>query len=397
MAETVIRVENISKKYRIGLKEEIQDSLTGKFFSMLSAPFYNFNKLKKLTKFDKDDNRQDVIWALKNLSFNVEQGEVLGIIGANGAGKSTLLKILANITEPTNGRVEIHGRIASLLEVGTGFHPDLTGRENIYLNGTILGMTKNDIDSKFDEILEFSGVEKFVDTPVKRYSSGMKVRLAFSVAAHLDPDILLVDEVLAVGDEKFRKKCLQKMDTLSLTEGKTVIFVSHNLNVVKSLCQKCLLLKDCMIESMGPTGNIINMYLDNFKKPGTIKSSSKGDKDNYSVTAFKTKDDSISFNVTLKDLELLNQKNNVYVELICLTNDKYILSQNLGNLVGGLTHYSLKINHKNISMATYKIRIRIARSIGNTFYQFDANNSITIGELPAKNKHFIQTEVFRKI
>ena len=397
MAEIVIRVENISKKYRIGLKEEIHDSLTGKFFSMLSAPFYNFNKLKKLTEFDRINDQEDVIWALNNLSFNVKKGEVLGIIGANGAGKSTLLKILANITEPTNGRVEIHGRIASLLEVGTGFHPDLTGRENIYLNGTILGMTKKDIDRKFNEILEFSGVEKFVDTPVKRYSSGMKVRLAFSVAAHLDPDILLVDEVLAVGDEKFRKKCLQKMDALSLTEGKTVIFVSHNLNVVKSLCQKCILLKDGMIESIGPTGNIINMYLDNFKKPGTSKASSKGDKDNYSVTAFKTKDDSISFNVTLKDLELLNQKNNVYVELISLTNDKYILSQNLGNLVGGLTPYSLQINHKNISMSSYKIRIRIARSIGNTFYQFDANNSITIGELPAKNKHFIKTEVFRKI
>ncbi len=397
MAENVIRVENISKKYRIGLKEESHDSLIGKLFSMLISPFNNFHKLKKLTKFDEDDNRSDMIWALKNLSFNVEQGEVLGIIGANGAGKSTLLKILANITEPTNGRIEIRGRIASLLEVGTGFHPDLTGRENIYLNGTILGMKKNDIDSKFDEILEFSGVEKFVDTPVKRYSSGMKVRLAFSVAAHLDTDILLVDEVLAVGDETFRKKCLQKMDTLSLKQGKTVIFVSHNLNVLKSLCQKCILLKEGMIESVGPTDDIINLYLDNLKKPSNSRASSKGDKDNYTITSFETKDNFLSFNVKLKDLELLNQKNHVYVELISLTNDKYIFSQNLGNLLGGITPYNLQINHENISMASYKIRIRIARSIGNTFYQFDANNSITIGELPTKNKHFIKTEVFKKI
>ncbi len=184
----------------------------------------------------------ETIWALKDVSFSVEQGEILGIIGRNGAGKSTLLKILSEVTAPTRGEVKIKGRIASLLEVGTGFHPELTGRENIYLNGAILGMSRQEIRSKFDEIVDFSGVEQFIDTPVKRYSSGMYVRLAFAVAAHLEPEILLVDEVLAVGDAQFQKKCLGKMGDVA-SEGRTVLFVSHNMIAIQSLCQRTLWLE----------------------------------------------------------------------------------------------------------------------------------------------------------
>jgi lipopolysaccharide transport system ATP-binding protein len=204
--------------------------------------------------------RED-FWALKDVSFEIQQGEVVGVIGRNGAGKSTLLKILSRITEPTIGRIRIKGRVASLLEVGTGFHQELTGRENIFLNGAILGMTKAEIKRKFDEIVAFSEVERFLDTPVKRYSSGMYVRLAFAVAAHLEPEILIVDEVLAVGDASFQKKCLGKMQDVSMRQGRTVLFVSHNMVAVQSLCRKALLLVDGQLVETGPTSTIVTRYL----------------------------------------------------------------------------------------------------------------------------------------
>jgi lipopolysaccharide transport system ATP-binding protein len=260
-----IRVENLSKRYRIGLEEETQDTFVGTIGSIFNSPFQNFKKLKKLTTFKSDNKKyDDVIWALKDVSFEVKKGEVIGIIGANGAGKSTLLKILSKITHPTSGRVELNGRVASLLEVGTGFHPELTGRENIYLNGTILGMTKKEIDFKLDEIIEFSGVEKFIDTPVKKYSSGMRVRLAFSVAAHLDPEILLIDEVLAVGDAEFQKKCLGKMDNIS-KQGRTILFVSHNLISIQMLCKRCILIKKGRMELQDSTERVIDKYFSNYK------------------------------------------------------------------------------------------------------------------------------------
>jgi len=263
MSETAIKVTNLSKRYRIGIKEELHDTLTGQITSFIKSPIANYKKLQKLSKFGNNGEQEDVIWALKDVNFVVKRGEVLGVIGANGAGKSTLLKVLAQITEPTSGRVEINGRIASLLEVGTGFHPELTGRENVYLNGTILGMTKREIDKKFDEIVDFSGNKKFIDTPVKRYSSGMRVRLAFSVAAFLEPEVLLIDEVLAVGDIEFQKKCTGKMGEIAC-EGRTVLFVSHNMAAVSDLTERCIFLHDGKIVGQGKTRDIVPLYLEYF-------------------------------------------------------------------------------------------------------------------------------------
>jgi len=230
--EPIIQVKHISKHYNIGM-DRTYKTLSGSITDTIRSPVQTLKGIGK---------QYDSFWALKDINFEVERGEVLGIIGRNGAGKSTLLKILSRITSPTEGEIRLHGRVGSLLEVGTGFHPELTGRENIYFNGAILGMKKREIDDKFDEIVKFSGVEKFLDTPVKRYSSGMQVRLAFSVAANLDPEILVVDEVLAVGDAQFQKKCLGKMSEVA-EGGRTVLFVSHNMNAIDHLCNKCLLLE----------------------------------------------------------------------------------------------------------------------------------------------------------
>jgi lipopolysaccharide transport system ATP-binding protein len=261
MNDIAIRVENLSKRYRIGLKEQRQDTLVGTLTTMFRNPLKNLQRLRGMTEFSNNGHEEeDVIWALKNISFEVKQGEVVGIIGRNGAGKSTLLRILSRITHPTRGRVELQGRVSSLLEVGTGFHPELTGRENIYLNGTILGMSKAEVDQKFEEIVDFSGVEKFIDTPVKRYSSGMRVRLAFSIAAHLEPEILLVDEVLAVGDAEFQKKCLGKMDNVS-REGRTILFVSHNMGAIESLCEKSILLQNGRVIMFEETSACVERYL----------------------------------------------------------------------------------------------------------------------------------------
>ncbi len=267
--DTAIKAENISKYYRIGFKEELKDTFAGTITEFIKSPLKNYRKYRSLYRFDdiqdeaengSGNNNSDIIWASKNVSFEIKKGEVLGIVGRNGSGKSTLLKILSKITYPNKGRVYIRGRLSSLLEVGTGFHPELTGRENVYLNGTILGMRKQEIDRKFDEIVDFSGVEKFLDTPVKRYSSGMKVRLAFSVAAHLEPEILLIDEVLAVGDAEFQKKCLKKMEGVG-EEGRTVIFVSHNMPAVTRLCRRAILLDSGSIVEDGRSDRVINTYL----------------------------------------------------------------------------------------------------------------------------------------
>ena len=259
MTDIAIRVENLSKLYRIGPRQRyktLRESLMAMFttpFRRLHSPFQRSN----VATFERSND--DHIWALRDVSFEVKQGEVVGIIGRNGAGKSTRLKILSRITKPTQGRAEIHGRVGSLLEVGTGFHPELTGRENIYLNGAILGMKKAEINRKFDEIVNFAEVEKFIDVPVKHYSSGMFMRLAFAVAAHMQPEVLLVDEVLAVGDAGFQKKCLGKMGDVA-KEGRTVLFVSHNMGAITRLCRRSLLLDQGGIALDDLSGAVVSRY-----------------------------------------------------------------------------------------------------------------------------------------
>ncbi|MFH0953718.1 MAG: ABC transporter ATP-binding protein [Verrucomicrobiota bacterium] len=256
MPHPVISVRNLSKQYRIGARRERYRTLRDVLSEAFAAPF------RRLAAGRADLVRTTTIWALKDISFDVERGEVIGVIGRNGAGKSTLLKLLSEITYPTEGRVEIRGRVGSLLEVGTGFHPELTGRENIFLNGAILGMRRAEIRRKFDEIVAFAEVDKFIDTPVKRFSSGMYVRLAFAVAAHLEPEILLVDEVLAVGDVQFQKKCLGKMGEVAHEQGRTILFVSHNMAAIESLCPRALLLNEGRLVDTGETQQVISRYLD---------------------------------------------------------------------------------------------------------------------------------------
>lgn len=260
-----IIAQGVGKYYRIGAKMQANDSLLTAAINFAKSPLKNFRTYRALYNFKDIDGQTDleahnVIQALGDVSFEIDEGEVVGIIGHNGAGKSTLLKILSRITEPTFGRVVLRGRISSLLEVGTGFHPELTGRENIFLNGTILGMRKVEIDRKYDEIVEFSGISKFIDTPVKRYSSGMRVRLAFSVAAHLEPEILIIDEVLAVGDAEFQKKCLNKMQEVG-KHGRTVVFVSHNMQAVTRLCKRAILITNGSIVEDGPSEKVVARYL----------------------------------------------------------------------------------------------------------------------------------------
>ncbi len=251
-----IRIENLGKKYRVehGKPQAGYRTLRETLVEAAAAPF------RRLRRGLTAESSSEDFWALKDVSFEVQPGEVVGIIGRNGAGKSTLLKILSQITKPTTGRVEINGRVGSLLEVGTGFHPELTGRENVYLNGSILGMSKKEIDRRFDEIVAFAEIERFLDTPVKRYSSGMYVRLAFAVAAHLEPEILIIDEVLAVGDASFQRKCMNKMEDVG-QRGRTVLFVSHNMPAVTRLCQRCVLLDEGMVREDGAAADVAAVYL----------------------------------------------------------------------------------------------------------------------------------------
>ncbi|PJJ79451.1 ABC transporter ATP-binding protein [Mucilaginibacter auburnensis] len=276
MMPTVIKVENLSKAYQLG------NFGTGTISRDLERAWARFRgKEDPFTRIGETNDRSvkgtsDIVWSLKDINFDIKQGDAVGIIGRNGAGKSTLLKLLSRVTSPTTGSIKIKGRIASLLEVGTGFHPELTGRENIYLNGAILGMRKAEIKRKFDEIVDFSGVERYIDTPVKRYSSGMYVRLAFAVAAHLESEILIVDEVLAVGDAEFQKKCLGKMGDVSKGEGRTVLFVSHNIGSVKSLCTHGIVLNNGMINCFEPINKAIQAYNNQLKATENIKSLFRG-------------------------------------------------------------------------------------------------------------------------
>jgi len=280
MTDIAIRIQGLGKQYRIGPPQRYR-TLRDKLTDLAKAPLRGFSKA--------GDNS---FWALSDVSFDVKRGEVIGIVGRNGAGKSTLLKVLSRITDPTQGRVELHGRIGSLLEVGTGFHPELTGRENIFLNGAILGMRRAEIAAKFDEMVAFAEVERFLDTPVKHYSSGMYTRLAFAVAAHLDPEILIVDEVLAVGDAKFQEKCLDKMGKIA-RGGRTVVFVSHNMTALRNLCQRAVLLEAGQVRDVGPVQHVVDRYLhDNLSSSGEVRLAQRavGPDDKLRFSALRIKD-----------------------------------------------------------------------------------------------------------
>jgi len=327
----VIKTEDLSKLYRLGIvstKSLVHD--INRMWARITDKEDPYGKIDLHGQTGRKSNEK-FLWALKDINFEINQGDITGIIGKNGAGKSTLLKILSRVTSPTSGSVKVKGRIASLLEVGTGFHQELTGRENIFLNGSILGMTKAEIKKKFDEILDFSGVEKFIDTPVKRYSSGMYVRLAFAVAAHLDPEILIVDEVLAVGDSEFQKKCIGKMHDVSSKEGRTVLFVSHNMGAIRNLCKSSILLEKGMIKNFGMTEDIISEYLN------------QDSNEKRSTAEFNTKDSSAYF----KKISISSGKSEMPSAEIDVTSSfkilfEYCTKKNIPGLKLGFSVYSGK-------------------------------------------------------
>jgi lipopolysaccharide transport system ATP-binding protein len=365
----VIKIENLSKAYQLG---EIGTGTISRdlerFWARMRGKEDPFLKIGEVN--DRAvKGKSDVVWSLKDLNFDIEQGDAVGIIGRNGAGKSTLLKILSRVTAPTSGSVKVKGRIASLLEVGTGFHPELSGRENIYLNGAILGMRKAEIKRKFDEIVDFSGVERYIDTPVKRYSSGMYVRLAFAVAAHLESDIMIVDEVLAVGDAEFQKKCLGKMNDVSKGEGRTVLFVSHNMAAIEALCNQSILLNSGIIIGNDVTEKIINEYLYSYKdellsfvekltlSPELILNFKINT--NNLITIGENLTFEISINSTecfqLTDLSILiYNEREIRVSVIDLRNELYRIKNDL-------TGFNIKgtINSINLIPGTYKVKLYI--------------------------------------
>jgi lipopolysaccharide transport system ATP-binding protein len=346
MSDVIIKVEGLGKKYTIS--HEKREGYTA-LRDVISNSVKGIVKRKQSDFVSKED-----FWALKDVDFEVKRGETVGIIGRNGAGKSTLLKILSRITEPTHGRIELNGRIASLLEVGTGFHPELTGSENIFLNGAILGMSRAEIKRKFDEIVDFSGVEKFLDTPVKRYSSGMYVRLAFSVAAHLEPEILVVDEVLAVGDAEFQKKCLGKMDEVSKKDGRTILFVSHNVAAISQLCTTGILLLNGKIKKRGNISEVIDSYMEH-------------------------KNDLVAF----EDRKL---NKNVYLKSICLENcenDEVFEFKHDESIQVDLVFAGLEVNKNQ-----YKALITILDSMKRKI--FSAETNVTSDHLKLQiNKNFL--------
>jgi len=291
MSNTVIKVENLSKLYRLG--EVGTGTLShdlNRFWARLRGKEDPFAVVGTTNDRTQQSEKGEYVWALQDINFEVKQGEVLGIIGKNGAGKSTLLKLLSRITAPTRGNIKIKGRVASLLEVGTGMHPEMTGRENVYLNGTILGMTRKEVDKKFEEIMDFAGCLKYADTPVKRYSSGMRVRLGFAVAAFLEPEILIVDEVLAVGDAEFQKKAIGKMQDVSKGEGRTVLFVSHNMNSISNICEKTLILENGGLDYIGDTEPAIERYLDSNSMIDKLETKIENDDNSIEVNNAKLLD-----------------------------------------------------------------------------------------------------------
>ncbi|MGY5850388.1 ABC transporter ATP-binding protein [Salegentibacter sp. F14] len=341
----ILKAKNISKQYRLGTVSAgtLGDDLKRWWYSIRGKenPFLKVGAVNERNSYTDED----YVWALRDINFEVKQGEVLGIIGKNGAGKSTLLKLLSRVTSPTTGSIKTRGRIASLLEVGTGFHGELTGRENIFMNGAVLGMTKTEIKSKLDEIIAFSGCEKYIDTPVKRYSSGMTVRLGFAVAAHLEPEILVVDEVLAVGDAEFQKKAIGKMQDLSTGEGRTVIFVSHNMGSIQQLCSKLMVLENGRLKFLGNTQGGIDLYLRHNRN--TVKASLSERKDRINGENFK-----------FSDLKIINKE-----------------GSNLSNLLSG-KEYTFRMRYL-LKSDLYSVQIRLIFVDNKGIVRFLCNNQFS--------------------
>lgn len=391
-----LKAENISKQYRLGQVG------TGTLSHDLNRFWHQIRgKEDPYLRIGDSNDRTSVgeseyVWSLRDINFEIEQGDAVGIIGRNGAGKSTLLKLLSKVTKPTTGKIYTNGRIASLLEVGTGFHPEMTGRENIYLNGAILGMTRKEITRKFDEIVDFSGVERYIDTPVKRYSSGMYVRLAFAVAAHLESEILIVDEVLAVGDAEFQKKCLGKMGDVSKGEGRTVLFVSHNMAAVKNLCQTGIFLNKGCIDYTGEINNVVEFYMSNdekvlFSKHVSFPVQNK----KYQILSIENKNtdiftqDTLVFEIEIKGTSELNQEmcitgsicnmedvrlGSFFSKNITISNNKFILEIPNHNLTLGKYYLNLALSEGNVIKQNLSIVDNQYKCIGIEIIGFAKNN-----------------------
>jgi lipopolysaccharide transport system ATP-binding protein len=382
----VIEVNNVSKLYRLGhiSSTTVKDDL---------SRWWNRVRGREDTSLKLGDpavSGDKIHWALQDVSFSVEQGEVMGFIGKNGAGKSTLLKILSRVTGPTSGTVKMHGRIASLLEVGTGFHPDLSGRENIYQNGAILGMQRNEIKSKLDEIIAFSGVEKFIDTPVKRYSSGMYVRLAFAVAAHLEPEILIVDEVLAVGDADFQKKCMGKIKDVSTGEGRTVLFVSHNMTAIQSLCNKAILLTAGKINSEGLPADVVNNYLNIYSNEVVNKSWKENGPGNDKiqfrhVRLSPEKNIRVDSEITIDfsfNCSLAKGKINISLHLYTIRDELvFATASPVQDTYEGLMHFQCAIPANFLNDEMFKISIMVIND-GRAVYVFEEALVFEVNDLP---------------
>jgi lipopolysaccharide transport system ATP-binding protein len=396
MNNNIIEVQNLSKIYRINKNKSNSNYLTLReqiSHSLIS----NYTKIRGIFKTQNDYSKFDY-YALNDINLEIQKGDTVGLIGKNGAGKSTLLKILSRITEPTIGRIVLKGRVASLLEVGTGFHPELTGRENIFLNGAILGMQRSEVASKFDEIVSFSGIEEFIDTPVKRYSSGMYVRLAFSVAAHLESDILFVDEVLAVGDAEFQKKCLGKLDDISSHNGRTVVFVSHSIESIRALCNKGILLEKGQIASVGDINSVIDLYTTNLKNSSsTIYKNETSFSDVY-ISLAKANEQIVendNGNSIFIELEIrVNKKASFSIECILKNckgvpiffNSNGLVKNQVFNLNEGTYLFNYELLTPTIASGEYLVDFMVVNP-GNFFYEsienclIVKNNNSNIGRL----------------
>ncbi len=409
--DTILLAQNVSKQYRLGLvgTGTLSHDLN-RWWHKVRGKEDPYLKVGELNDRGSKGN-SEYVWALKDINFEVQKGEVLGIIGKNGAGKSTLLKILSRVTSPTTGEIKTKGRIASLLEVGTGFHGEMTGRENIYLNGAILGMTKKEINSKINEIIDFSGCERYIDTPVKRYSSGMTVRLAFAVAAFLEPDILIIDEVLAVGDAEFQKKAIGKMQDISRGDGRTVLFVSHNMAAIQSLCNRVVLMENGKITNKngGKPSEVIGNYLKSNKNKTDYKIKSENLKIDFHqqpIYDFKQ-----PFEIDLK-IELLNEKSKeIYIDFAVVNQlDQFVLhyimsfdSQSV-KLYHGFNNLKLKIDNPGLAIGEYSMIFYMYNEIKNVVFwvencsNFQISNlsNVLIANSPVKSNVIPTIEIIKK-